>query len=82
MLFGERKGCFSGKHPFSLSREAAASWEYNGHRLNDWRMIDVKNREVLSYPQYAADGFCIRNPDFVDSYVAFVNRDTVGGRVP
>ena len=32
----------SGPHlPFSPSREAAASWEYKGSRLNDWRMIDA-----------------------------------------
>ena len=59
----------SGPHiPFSPSREAAASWEYNGKRLNDWRMIDVKTRDVLWFPQYASEGFCHRNPEFAESY--------------
>ena len=65
----------SGPHlPFSPSREAAASWEYNGKRLNDWRMTDVKSRNVLYFPQYAAEGFCIRNPDFVDAYKHYLQR--------
>lgn len=59
----------SGPHiPFSPSREAAASWEYNGRKLNDWRMIDVKTRDVLWFPQYASEGFCHRNPEFRESY--------------
>ena len=65
----------SGPHlPFSPSREAAACWEYKGKRLNDWRMIDVKTRDVLYYPQYAAEGFCHRNPEFVEAYVDYVKR--------
>ena len=59
----------SGPHiPFSPSREAAASWEYNGKRLNDWRMIDVKTRDILWFPQYASEGFCHRNPEFREAY--------------
>ena len=59
----------SGPHlPLSPSREAAAAWTYKGKRLNDWRMMDVKNHSVLYFPQYAAEGFCINNPDFVASY--------------
>ena len=59
----------SGPHiPFSPSREAAASWEYNGKKLNNWRMIDVKNRDILWFPQYASEGFCHRNPEFAESY--------------
>ena len=60
--------------PFSPSREAAASWEYHGSKLNDWRMLDVRTGEPLYYPQYAADGFCYRNPDFVDAYSDYVKR--------
>ena len=59
----------SGPHiPFSPSREAAAVWEYKGKRLNDWRMIDVKNGEPLFFPQYAGEGFCHRNPEFKEAY--------------
>ena len=65
----------SGPHiPLSPSREAAASWEYKGKRLNDWRMIDVRDRSVLYYPQYAAEGFCYRNPEFIDAYCDYAKR--------
>lgn len=70
----------SGPHlPFSPSREAAATWEYKGKRLNDWRMIDVKTEKALYYPQYAAEGFCYRNPAFVEAYCDYIKtlvRDT------
>lgn len=65
----------SGPHlPFSPSREAAASWEYQGKKLNDWRMIDVRDRSVLYYPQYASEGFCYRNPEFVEAYCDYAKR--------
>lgn len=59
----------SGPHiPFCPSREAAATWEYNGKRLNDMRFIDVKTGEPLYFPQYAAEGLCYRNPQFKEAY--------------
>jgi len=65
----------SGPHiPFSPSWEGAAYWEYKGKKLNDWRMIDVRTRKVLYYPQYAGEGFCFRNPDFLESYCDYVKR--------
>ncbi|MBQ8356690.1 MAG: hypothetical protein IJX39_02660 [Clostridia bacterium] len=65
----------SGPHiPFSPSREAAATWEYKGKRLNDWRMIDVRDRSVLYYPQYASEGFCYRNPDFIEAYCDYAKK--------
>ena len=65
----------SGPHlPFSPSYEAAASWQYKGKYLNDWRMIDVKTDRPLYYPQYASEGFCYRNPDFIEAYVDYVKR--------
>ena len=65
----------SGPHlPFSPSWEAAATWEYNGSRLNDWRMINVETRKPLWYPQYAAEGFCIRNPEYKDAYKSYLTR--------
>ncbi|MBQ9974693.1 MAG: hypothetical protein IJP02_07040 [Oscillospiraceae bacterium] len=60
--------------PLFPSREAAATWEYKGKRLNDWRMIDVKTGKPLWYPQYAGEGFCHRNPDFIQSYKDYVKR--------
>lgn len=65
----------SGPHiPFSPSREAAASWEYHGKRLNDWRMLHVATREPLYYPQYASEGFCYRNPDFIEAYCDYAKK--------
>ncbi len=65
----------SGPHmPFCPSREAAATWEYKGKRLNDWRMIDVKTRDVLYFPQYAGEGFCHRNPDFKEAYQQYAKQ--------
>lgn len=54
--------------PFSPSREMAKTWEYQGKRLNDWRMIDVRDGKPLRLPQYAAEGFCHRNPEFMEAY--------------
>ncbi len=63
----------SGPHlPFSPSRQAAASWEFNGSKLNSWRMIDAETGKVLWYPQYDAEGFCHRNPDFIAAYQEYV----------
>ena len=65
----------SGPHlPFSPSREAAACWEYEGKRLNDWRMIDVTNGKPLYYPQYAGEGFCYNNSDYLDAYCSYAKR--------
>lgn len=65
----------SGPHiPFSPSREAAATWEYKGKRLNDWRMIDVRDGSILYYPQYAGEGFCYRNPDFIEAYCDYAKK--------
>ncbi len=60
--------------PFSPSREAAATWEYNGSKLNSWHMFDTVTRKPLYYPQYTAEGFCHRNPDFIEAYCAYVKK--------
>lgn len=63
----------SGPHlPFSPTWEAAASWQYKGKYLNDWRMIDVQNRKPLYFPQYTGEGFCHRNPEFKEAYQDYV----------
>lgn len=63
----------SGPHlPFSPTWEAAASWQYKGKYLNDWRMIDTVTREPLYFPQYTSEGFCHRNPDFKEAYYDYV----------
>ncbi len=63
----------SGPHlPFSPTFEAAADWRYKGKLLNDWRMMDVKTGKPLWFPQYTAEGFCPRNPDFQEAYQDYV----------
>jgi len=63
----------SGPHlPFSPTWEAAESWQYKGKYLNNWRMIDTVTREPLYFPQYTAQGFCHRNPEFRDAYYDYV----------
>ena len=65
----------SGPHlPFCPSYEAAESWKYNGMYLNDWRMIDTWTREPLYYPQYQSEGFCYRNPEFIESYIKYAKQ--------
>jgi len=63
----------SGPHlPFSPTWESAKSWQYKGKYLNDWRMIDVRSRQPLYFPQYTAEGFCHRNPEFREAYVDYI----------
>ena len=65
----------SGPHlPFCPTWDAAANWEYNGKRLNDWRMIDVKTGTPMYFPQYTGEGFCHRNPEFIDAYKAYLKQ--------
>ena len=65
----------SGPHlPFAPSREAAASWSFQGKLLNDWRMRDLRDGGILQLPQYAAEQFCHSNPDFRDAYLEYVRR--------
>lgn len=59
----------SGPHlPFSPTFEAAKTWQYKGVYLNDWRMLDVRTGKPLWFPQYTAEGFCHRNPEFRAAY--------------
>ena len=63
----------SGPHlPFSPTWESAASWQYKGKYLNDWRMLDVKTGTPLYLAQYTAEGFCHRNPEFREAYKDYV----------
>ena len=62
----------SGPHlPFSPTFEAAESWQFRGKYLNNWRMLDVKTGKPLWFPQYTAQGFCHRNPEFREAYQAY-----------
>lgn len=65
----------SGPHlPLCPSFEEAEDWSYAGHRLNDLRMIDVVTRKPLWHAQYQGEGFCHRNPEFVDMYIQYAKQ--------
>ena len=65
----------SGPHlPFSPTFEAAETWQYKGKYLNDWRMLDVRSGKPLWLPQYTAEGFCHRNPQFREVYRDYTKR--------
>lgn len=63
----------SGPHlPFSPTYEAAASWEYKGKRLNDWRMLDVRTQKPLYLGQYTAECFCFQNAEYREAYQDYI----------
>ena len=63
----------SGPHlPFSPTWEAAATWQYKGKYLNDWRMMDVQTGKPAYFPQYTAECFCHRNPEFQEAYYDYI----------
>lgn len=63
----------SGPHlPFSPTWEAAATWQYKGKYLNDWRMVDVRTGKPAYLPQYTAEGFCHRNPEYREAYYDYI----------
>jgi hypothetical protein len=60
--------------PFYPSREMAATWEFAGSHLNDWRMIDVETGKPVFVPAYTAEQFCMNHPGFRQGYVAYVRK--------
>lgn len=60
--------------PFYPSTKEAATWQFNGSRLNDWRMLDVETGEPIYLPAYNAEQFCMNNPAFRAAYVKYVKR--------
>jgi hypothetical protein len=60
--------------PFYPSNETAATWEFNGSRLNDWRMLDVATGQPGYLPAYNAEEFCMNNPAFRDAYCKYVKQ--------
>ena len=60
--------------PFYPSLETAATWQFNGSYLNDWRMIDVETGEPEYVSGYNAEQFCMNNPAFRDSYTLYVKQ--------
>ncbi|MFA6931396.1 MAG: hypothetical protein WCT05_13805, partial [Lentisphaeria bacterium] len=65
----------SGPHlPLAPASSAAASWEFNGYRLNSWRQIDILTGQPSYEPGYTAEHFCHLNPNFIESYLLYVKR--------
>lgn len=60
--------------PFYPSNETAATWQFNGSRLNDWRMIDVETGQPVYLPTYNAEQFCMNNSAFRDAYGQYLKR--------
>ena len=64
------------RHPHHISPaptfDVGASWEYNGSKLDSWRMLNVTDGQVSFQPQYDTVEFCMNNPDFVSAYCRYV----------
>lgn len=60
--------------PFAPSRDIAAEWTFNGSKLNDWRMIDVRTGSPVWLERYTAEEFCFNNPNFVNAYLVYAKR--------
>jgi hypothetical protein len=58
--------------PLYPSSQMAERLEFNGSRLNDWRMMDVETGETLFLPAYIAEQYCMNNPAFRDSYQQYL----------
>ena len=62
-----------GTTPFAPSVEAAATWQFNGECLNDWREIDARTGRV-AYNCYLAEQFCPNHPGFRAAYRVYLRR--------
>ncbi|MDY0175613.1 MAG: hypothetical protein RBT25_01835 [Lentisphaeria bacterium] len=60
--------------PFCPDRDNAASWNYKGRYLNDWRVLEIPDNKVYYSPRYTAEQFCCNNPEFVAAYCDYVRR--------
>jgi hypothetical protein len=60
--------------PFFPSREFADTITFNGHKLNDFRMISVQDGQPCYLERYNAEIFCMNNIDFVDAYKKYVEK--------
>ncbi|MBM3861842.1 MAG: hypothetical protein FJ395_19645 [Verrucomicrobia bacterium] len=60
--------------PFYPSPEEATTWQFDGSRLNDWRMLDVETGAPVYMPAYEAEQFCMNNLAFRAAYGRYVKR--------
>lgn len=60
--------------PFYPSRDVAATWEFDGQRLNDWRMLEVETGQPVYLPAYEAEQYCMNHPGFRAAYGRYVRQ--------
>lgn len=60
--------------PFYPSLETAATWTFDRHPINEWRMIDVETGLAAYLPTYVAEQFCMNNPHFRRAYQTYVRK--------
>jgi len=60
--------------PFYPAIEEAATWQFNGSRLNDWRMLDVETGAPVYLPAYNAEQYCMNNPAFRAAYAKYIKQ--------
>jgi hypothetical protein len=60
--------------PFYPSSEVAATLQFNGSRLDDWRMLDVETGKPIYLPSYNAEQYCMNNPAFRAAYVQYLKQ--------
>ncbi len=60
--------------PFYPNYDEAATWQFAGSHLNDWRMLDVDTAKPVYLPAYNAEQFCPNHPGFQSAYQTYVRR--------
>jgi hypothetical protein len=60
--------------PFYPSSEEAATREFNGTKIDSWRMIDVETSAPAYLPAYNAEQYCMNNPSFRAAYVQYLKQ--------
>ena len=60
--------------PFYPSNEIAATLQFNGSRLNDWRMLDVEASQPVYLATYNAEQYCMNNPAFREAYGQYLKQ--------
>jgi hypothetical protein len=58
--------------PFFPSREFADTITFDGHKLNDFRMVSVQDGKPCYLSSYNAEIFCMNNTDFVKAYQKYL----------
>lgn len=60
--------------PFYPSAEESAKREYNGTKIDSWRMLDVETGKPVYLPTYNAEQYCMNNPDFRAAYAKYLEK--------